>query len=1083
MEAISEVSFSSSIIDFMSISLDMLRETREYQWLNVLKKIYGALYLLNDILLYNKIEEEVQDLVNYFTRIILKTRLVFRESPSPFHTAVVRAAFAIHIISDNSEALPQKGHRFQINVPSNDIEALTLRLSPIRSRYSALLSNPIYTEQSSNDVRLQQAYSGWVHAAVNSGSWALLRRLLDLGAEKCKTDAYGRIPLHIAAKTGRYNLASMLLDGDTGLGDIDAQDKDGKTPLYYAVAHDHFLIVQLLLQKEADPNIATSSGSTILSLVLHKDHCQDIAKELLEHGASPLTAIDTRLIELISAAASGDKPTILKLLGEGVNVNGQDGFGYNALYEAARFGHCEIVELLIDAGAKLDSTTGLSGETALHGIVDKGYKCRQLLEPFKPEFKERNNLPSLGLQHLEVVRVLLQYGLMSDAKRWDGLTANALISELSVDDEKEQEIINELEDLIENPPVVTRRVPLGKWNPLPPKLSAEKLSVCSYFKARVHYHNSEHFRPRLLTVDKYIYNREEKNIKRFDELKDWACAGDQAEGVKQYWRWIHLPANNKRWINDLIRVTYRDTDPSFSKIRALEGFIDETFQEYRGSAPYARYRKPSFNKKENGSFSISSLVIPYFDMETEEFLSRYEERKDEHVLKMNQLEHAYRHEGSPTDLHLACTLDQSYYTSLSDSSDRDRDQVVFRFFSRNGEPTEQANKPGSYGEVNERAKEPQPTKKGLSKLLMVSQLWLWKIDEDTIITALPERWHKDQEGDILSHILRSIYDSPPSSLDQMIQNILNGCIGFVDAPSNAGLGENLFDIFEQSIAKVANDETLQYKTFYKHQDKCAEMYLKIRQGERVPQAQLNSLRNAEDKICDITEEIKHLQEIKDIRDELKMIQRVMEDQETVLKKFLGPEGDRFNLDVLPNLEFRRKKAERLSSEAESVENSLKSLLDLKQKQGNLNEARDTRKLADEAEKRALAGETQSRLLFVFTIITVIYTPLGFTSAFFAIPSSDFPRESDGDDISWRWWHIFLGSVIAEILTLVVVFAYWWRESPSRSEPPSKQAASQKIPAPQQDITAALQGAPAARKEIATAPKGESAALLQVVAVE
>lgn len=83
------------------------------------------------------------------------------------------------------------------------------------------------------------------------------------------------------------------------------------------------------------------------------------------------------------------------------------------------------------------------------------------------------------------------------------------------------------------------------------------------------------------------------------------------------------------------------------------------------------------------------------------------------------------------------------------------------------------------------------------------------------------------------------------------------------------------------------------------------------------------MRNAEDKICDITEEVRHLQEIKDILDELKMIQRVIEDQETVLKKFFVAEGDNFNLDVLPSLEFRRKKAERLSSEAESVENSVR----------------------------------------------------------------------------------------------------------------------------------------------------------------
>lgn len=85
-----------------------------------------------------------------------------------------------------------------------------------------------------------------------------------------------------------------------------------------------------------------------------------------------------------------------------------------------------------------------------------------------------------------------------------------------------------------------------------------------------------------------------------------------------------------------------------------------------------------------------------------------------------------------------------------------------------------------------------------------------------------------------------------------------------------------------------------------------------------------------------------------------------------------------------------------------------------------------RKLADEAENRALAGETQSQLLFIFTVVTVIYvratysttlgvgsnavqTPIAFTSGFFAIPSSDFPQVDGGSGTSWRWWQIFLGS--------------------------------------------------------------------------
>jgi hypothetical protein len=51
---------------------------------------------------------------------------------------------------------------------------------------------------------------------------------------------------------------------------------------------------------------------------------------------------------------------------------------------------------------------------------------------------------------------------------------------------------------------------------------------------------------------------------------------------------------------------------------------------------------------------------------------------------------------------------------------------------------------------------------------------------------------------------------------------------------------------------------------------------------------------------------------------------------------------------------------------------LNHLLDLKQKQGNLVIVRDTRSLASEAEQRAKDSAWQSKLLFIFTIITVIF---------------------------------------------------------------------------------------------------------------
>jgi hypothetical protein len=132
--------------------------------------------------------------------------------------------------------------------------------------------------------------------------------------------------------------------------------------------------------------------------------------------------------------------------------------------------------------------------------------------------------------------------------------------------------------------------------------------------------------------------------------------------------------------------------------------------------------------------------------------------------------------------------------------------------------------------------------------------------------------------------------------------------------------------------------------------------------------------------------------------------------------------DGWGEDLSQAADFRLAKIGKLHRQAKAVETSLNQLLDLKQKQGNLNEARDTRKLADEADARARAGEFQARVLFIFTVVTVIYvsflyrwsrycwracltqfqTPISFSAALFAIPSMGFP---EGD---WTVWQISVG---------------------------------------------------------------------------
>ncbi|KAJ0311085.1 hypothetical protein COL516b_001788 [Colletotrichum fioriniae] len=106
-----------------------------------------------------------------------------------------------------------------------------------------------------------------------------------------------------------------------------------------------------------------------------------------------------------------------------------------------------------------------------------------------------------------------------------------------------------------------------------------------------------------------------------------------------------------------------------------------------------------------------------------------------------------------------------------------------------------------------------------------------------------------------------------------------------------------------------------------------------------------------------------------------MIDKVFLQQERLIKKYQRRRGlSSIEVDglhsLLTGLVGRRARVQELAQDAQSVElsyflNKLNNLLDMKQKQGNLHMVRDTR-------RRALEGEGQTKLLFVFTIVTVIF---------------------------------------------------------------------------------------------------------------
>ncbi|KAH8680283.1 hypothetical protein BGZ61DRAFT_520125 [Ilyonectria robusta] len=527
----------------------------------------------------------------------------------------------------------------------------------------------------------------------------------------------------------------------------------------------------------------------------------------------------------------------------------------------------------------------------------------------------------------------------------------------------------------------------------------------------------------------FIYEEASKNYGRREvqELEKWAkdFEVNNAE-PKDYWRWVHLPANNKAWVEDLIRpLSGMDDDITFKAYwSGIRSFITGSYHEIRGPAPHARFRKPSFTPLFGSHGGIFSLVIPYFDAESLDcFLQDktcFSQLCKDNFANKEELKHLYNEsDDSLANFHAPCTLDQSYYLSLDDSGDRDRDQVVVKHVRREEEL--RLNRFLQDGPATVLARTTVKPK----KLLMVNQMWVWKIDSTTLITAFPDRRHPAQEHNLLAQISEALRTQPPLNMGSMISLMLKYATGFVDAPTNAGLDENLFHIFEQSIAYRAQEDADGYAKFNKWQKMLSSL-----DEQRVPKQRMKDhnakRRQMGDELCNITDE------------------RVLEDQRMVVAQYdAGQEGwtigvnkNRFDTEevFLPKdgedelallkkrLEFRISKVKSLFADASSVENSLNHLLDLKQKQGNLMVARDTRSLANEADNRAKASAWQSRLLFIFTFITVIFTPISFACTFLAVPVREFPRGS-GEEVAWRWFQVFAAGLVTEAIKCLVV-ATW-----------------------------------------------------------
>ena len=254
--------------------------------------------------------------------------------------------------------------------------------------------------------------------AAREGDLDSVRILLEAGADVNQTTQYGWTALLTATQNRHYVLGTYLLDHGAN---PNLANGGGWTPLYLATDNrnieggdypvrasdlDHLDFIKTLLSRGADVNVRAKDSTetrTIFTMQwLYEDGATpfvraaqsgdlELMKLLLAHGADPKIATTNNVTALAVASGIGwvegithersrqDSLEAVKLcLDLGIDPNVADGDGRTALHGAAHKGRNEVVQLLVDRGARLEardlgSRDTVSGELVGHGWLPVDY--------------------------------------------------------------------------------------------------------------------------------------------------------------------------------------------------------------------------------------------------------------------------------------------------------------------------------------------------------------------------------------------------------------------------------------------------------------------------------------------------------------------------------------------------------------------------------------------------------------------------------------------------------------------------------------------------------------------------------------
>jgi ankyrin repeat protein len=202
-----------------------------------------------------------------------------------------------------------------------------------------------------------------LHDAVYDRNLRKVMRMVQQGADidKNGNNKLGATPLMIAANNGDLAIVRYLVEQGA---DKEKVLNDGTSPLMFAAQEGHMAVVRYLVEQGVDKNRADHKGYTPLMLAAQEGHMA-VVQYLVEQGADKEKAMNDGTTPLMLAIQEGNMvaDVVRYLVEQGVDKNRADHKGYTPLMFAAYMGNMAVVRYLVEQGAYTNAIND-DGETA-----------------------------------------------------------------------------------------------------------------------------------------------------------------------------------------------------------------------------------------------------------------------------------------------------------------------------------------------------------------------------------------------------------------------------------------------------------------------------------------------------------------------------------------------------------------------------------------------------------------------------------------------------------------------------------------------------------------------------------------------